>query len=105
MIGGFRYQIDLLARSEAPDDAGGVAASYAPAASVWAAVDILPAVPAPAGARTMRLKRIKALVRSRADFVIGARVRFQGDDYEIVSIESDDARGRRVFLIGEETAG
>lgn len=102
MIGGFRYQIELLARSAAPDEAGGVAALYAPTISVWAAVDLLPTIGVVSGDRGRRVRRVKAMVRNRSDFEIGGRIRFDGVDYEITSIESDDERGRRVFLIGEE---
>lgn len=102
MIAGFRFQIELLARGEAPDGAGGAAVSWRSAASIWAAVEHLSAVGAVIGDRGRRIRRIKALVRSRSDFVIGARVRFEAVDYEIASIESDDERGRRVFLICEE---
>lgn len=102
MIAGFRFQIDLLARVDTPDEAGGAAVSWAPAATIWAAVDHLSAIGAVIGDRGRRIRRIRALVRSRADFKIGARIRYEAVDYEIASIESDDERGRRVFLIGEE---
>jgi len=102
MIAGFRYQIELLTRSAAPDEAGGTSVSYAPAATLWAAVDQLSSIGAVIGDRGRRIRRIKAMVRNRSDFSIGARIRYDGTDYEIVSIESDDDRGRRVFLIGEE---
>jgi head-tail adaptor len=71
-------------------------------ATIWAAVDELSSVAAVSGDRSRRVKRIKAFVRARPDFDLGARIRHRGGDYEIVSIESDDERGRRVFLIGEE---
>jgi head-tail adaptor len=102
MIGHYRYQIELLARAETPDGAGGAAVQYAPVATVWSAVDQLSSVGGLSGDRARRLKRIKAWVRSRPDFKLGARLRHQGDLYQIVSIESDDERGRRVFLICEE---
>lgn len=102
MIVGFRYQIELLQRSETRDEAGGASALWTPAATVWAGVEHLSAVGAIIGDRGRRIRRVKALVRSRPDFAIGARIRFEAVDYDIVSIESDDERGRRVFLIGEE---
>ncbi len=102
MIGGFRYQIELLARNETPDEAGGASVSHISAATIWAAVDQLSAIGAVIGDRGRRIRRIKALVRSRGDFKIGARIRYEAVDYEIASIESDDERGRRVFLICEE---
>ena len=102
MIAGFRFQIELLARAETPDEAGGAGVAYAPAATIWAAVEHLSAIGAVIGDRGRRIRRIKALVRARGDFNIGARIRYAAVDYEIASIETDDDRGRRVFLIGEE---
>ncbi|MCB2114438.1 MAG: head-tail adaptor protein [Parvularculaceae bacterium] len=104
MIGVLRYQIELLTRSRAPDSGGGASVAYAPGARIWAAVDRLGSVNAPAGERMRRLRRVRALVRNRADVAPGARFRFDGADYEVVAIESDDEKGRRVFLIGEEIA-
>ncbi len=102
MIAALRYEIDLLARNEASDGAGGASIAWTVARTLWAAVEDLPAIGAIIGDKGVRIRRIKALVRARADFTLGARVRFDGDDFEIVSIESDDERGRRIFLIGEE---
>lgn len=102
MIAGFRFQIELLTRTEAPDEAGGAAIAFAPVASLWAAVEQLSSIGVIAGGRARRVRRIKAMVRNRPDFEIGGRIRHDGVDYEITSIESDDERGRRVFLIGEE---
>ncbi|MEZ5920949.1 MAG: head-tail adaptor protein [Parvularculaceae bacterium] len=102
MSGVFRYELDLLAETNAPDGAGGVARSFQPQSTIWAGVEYLPSVNGVSGDARARLKRIKALVRARSDLAIGARVRFQGADFEISSIESDDERGRRLFLICEE---
>lgn len=102
MIAALRYQIDILAASKAADEAGGSVVSWAPAATAWSAVDQLSSVVSTDGARQRRLKRIRALVRNRAGFELGGRIRHAGADYEIVSIETDDERGRRVFLICEE---
>ncbi len=102
MIGALRYQIEILAATRTIDEAGGASLAYAPGAQVWAAVELLPSVAAVGDDRTRRLRRLSALVRARADWAIGVRIRFDGADYEIVSIESDDERGRRVFLICEE---
>lgn len=102
MIAGFRYQIELLARNAVADEAGGFSVAYAPVTAIWAGVDELPAVSVGDGGRTRKARRIKALIRSRNDTPIGARIRFDGVDYDVVSIESDDERGRRVFLICEE---
>lgn len=102
MIAGFRYQIELLKRNETRDEAGGAVVAWASAAAIWAAVEHLSAIGAIIGDRGRRIRRVKALVRSRPDLAIGARIRFEAVDYDVVSIESDDERGRRVFLIGEE---
>lgn len=102
MIGALRYQIDLLDRVETPDEAGGRSATWSLSATVWAAVDDLPSIGVVVGGRGRRVRRIRALVRARAGLLIGGRMRHAGLDYDIVSIESDDERGRRVFLIGEE---
>ncbi|MCA8889001.1 MAG: head-tail adaptor protein [Parvularculaceae bacterium] len=104
MIGAFRYQIEILAETRMADEAGGASRAFAPTAQVWAAVELLPSVAAIGDDRARRLRRLSALVRSRMDWAIGGRIRFDGADYEIVSIESDDERGRRVFLICEEAA-
>ncbi|MCB2099062.1 MAG: head-tail adaptor protein [Parvularculaceae bacterium] len=104
MIGALRYRIELLAREETPDEAGGAAVVFAPATEIWAAVELLASVSSLAGERTRRLRRIRALVRARPDAAIGARIRHGGVDYDVVSIETDDEKGRRVFLIGEEAA-
>lgn len=102
MIAGLRFQIVLLARTATADEAGGASVAYAPAATVFAAVEQLSTIAARTGDRTRRLRRISAMVRSRSDFALGGRLRHQDADYEIVSIEPDDDRGRRVFLICEE---
>ncbi|HNR76706.1 MAG TPA: head-tail adaptor protein [Parvularculaceae bacterium] len=104
MSGPLRYQIELLTRSETPDAGGGVSVSYAPGVQIWSAVDLLPSINGASGDRTRRLRRVRALIRNRADISLGVRFRFDGADFETVSIESDDAKGRRVFLIGEEVA-
>jgi head-tail adaptor len=102
MIGALRNEIDLLTLNETPDEAGGRARQWTRAATLWAAVDELSAVGVIVGDRGQRIRRIMALVRSRPGLAIGARVQHGGVDFEIVSIESDDERGRRVFLICEE---
>lgn len=102
MIGALRTLVDILGPAETPDDAGGARVDWAPAATVWAGVARLPSTPDFSGDRRRRLRRIKALVRARTDFVLGGRIRCEGVDYEIVSIEEDDARGRRLLLACEE---
>ena len=102
MIGALRNEIELLTLGETPDEAGGRARQWNVAATIWAAVDELSAVGVIIGDRGRRVRRIKALVRSRPGLSIGDRVRHAGVEFDIVSIESDDERGRRVFLICEE---
>jgi len=102
MSGVFRYELDLLTEANAPDGAGGFVRSFQPQTTIWAGVEYLASVNSVSGDARVRLKRIRALVRARSGLAIGARVRFQGADFEIVSIESDDERGRRLFLICEE---
>jgi head-tail adaptor len=101
MIGYYRYEIDILETTRRPDGAGGARTLHQPIARVWSAIEQLPAA-AGDGPGEGRLRRIKAFVRNRIEFALGRRIRWGGDDYEIVSIESDDERGRRVFLICEE---
>ena len=104
MIGALRTQIELLGAAATPDDGGGARLAWAPVASLWAGVARLPSTPDFTGDRRRRLKRIKALIRARQDITLGGRIRHEGDDYEIVSIEEDDARGRRIILACEEVA-
>lgn len=103
MIALLRARIALLSRSDAPDEAGGAAVSFAPGAEIWAGVERLAAALAPADPRVRRLRRIRALIRSRSDVAIGGRVRFEDADYAILSIEKDGEKGRRLFLTCEET--
>lgn len=102
MIGALRYKIQLLQRTESPDEAGGAAAAYAPVADIWSAVERTASVIGAGGGRDRPLRRLRVWIRSRPDASLNARIRFEGADYKIVSVESDDARGRRLFLICEE---
>jgi head-tail adaptor len=104
MIGALRTRIEILGAAATPDDGGGASVAWAPVASVWAGVARLPSTPDFAGDRRRRLKRVKALIRARNDVALGGRIRHEGADYEIVSIEEDDARGRRIVLACEEVA-
>lgn len=99
MIGKFRRLIGFLAAEETPDEAGGRRVSFVPTDSLWAAVELLSPVEGADGAPR---RRLRILTRARADFALGARLRFEAADYEIASIESDDDKGRRVFLTAEE---
>jgi head-tail adaptor len=102
MIASLRYQIELFTLSREPDEAGGARLVENAATAIWAAVERLPAAASSTAGEPVRLKRVKALIRARAGADIGARFRFDGVTYEVVSVETDDDRGRRVFLIGEE---
>jgi head-tail adaptor len=104
MISALRTRIELLGATETPDDGGGASLAWAPVAILWAGVARLPSMPDFTGDRRRRLKRIKALIRARSDVALGGRIRHDGADYEIVSIEEDDARGRRIILACEEVA-
>jgi len=54
-----------------------------------------------AGDRSNRLKRIAATIRYRTDVILGQQLRFDNDNYEVVSVE-DDEIGRRLTLVCEE---
>jgi len=103
VIGALRHESTLLSPQATPDAGGGRARIYLPDATVWAEVERLPAAADIAGDRTRRLARIAAVVRRRTGLALGMRVRFQNADYEVLSIESDEARGR-LTLICEERA-
>lgn len=102
MIAGFRRRIEVLAETLIPDSGGGAAREFAVVATPWAAVETISTIGPVIGGRARRLRRLKILIRSRPDLAVGGRIRFEGADYDIVSIESDDDRGRRVFLLCEE---
>ena len=102
MIGALRNRIELLTFTRFDDDAGGGSVVWLPGPEIWAEVTRLTSTRDIAGDRTRRLKRIAAAIRYRADIALGQRVKFDNDDYEVVSIENDDARGRRLTLICEE---
>lgn len=102
MIAGLRYQIELFALARVADEAGGASLAETSATTIWAAVERLPAAASSTGGEPVRLRRVKALIRARPGAEIGARFRFEDVAYEVVSVESDDERGRRVVLIGEE---
>ncbi|MBI1391779.1 MAG: hypothetical protein GC152_03455 [Alphaproteobacteria bacterium] len=104
MIGNLRNRIELLAASRTVDAGGGAAVGYGVAASMWARVERLPSTTGLAGDRNVRLRRAAASIRRRADLAPGDRFRFDGVDYEIMSIEDDAADRHRVLLIGEEAA-
>lgn len=102
MIGALRNRIELLTFTRFDDDAGGGAVVWLPGPEIWAEVTRLTATRDVAGDRTRRLKRIAAVVRHRSDIALGQQIRFDGGNYEVVSIESDESRARRLTLICEE---
>lgn len=102
MIGALRHKIELLTPSRDDDEAGGAQVSWLPGPDTWARVERLTSVRDISGDRETRLKRIAATMRYRSDIVLGWRVRFDGADYEVVSMESDDGRDRRLTLVCEE---
>ncbi len=104
MIGALRTQIDILEETRVADAGGGASVSWNVGASVWARVEALSAVRGGVGDRTPPLRRVAAVIRPREGVTLGGRFRFDGADFDIVSIESDDARPPRVTLIGEEAA-
>jgi SPP1 family predicted phage head-tail adaptor len=102
VIGALRNRIELLTYSRVDDDAGGASVAWLPGPEIWAEVTRLTSVRDVVGDRRRRLKRIAARVRYRSDFVLGQQIAFEGDNYEVVSIESDDARRRHLAVICEE---
>lgn len=102
MIGGLRHRIELMTLSRVDDDAGGAATLWLPGPELWAQVERLTSTRDVAGDRTNRLKRIAATIRYRTDIVLGQRIRFENDAYEVVSVESGDERDRRLTLVCEE---
>ena len=102
MIGALRNRIELLTFTRFDDDAGGGDVVWLPGPEIWAQVVRLTASRDVAGDRTRRLKRIAATIRQRSDVALGQQVKFDDENYEVVSIESDDARARRITLICEQ---
>jgi head-tail adaptor len=102
VTGSLRHKVELLAAARTADEAGGASIAWSADAEIWARVERLTSTRDFSGDRDNRLKRIAVTVRWRAGLSLGARVRFEDADYEIVSIESDDGRERRVTLVCEE---
>lgn len=102
MIGALRHRIELLTLSRVEDGAGGASVAWLPGPELWADVQLLSSTRDFAGDREARLKRIAATIRHRGGIVLGQQVAFDGDNYEVVSIENDDERGRRITLVCEE---
>lgn len=106
MSGELRNRVEFLTPLRTDDEAGGAAVAWNVGADCWAEVERLASTRDFAGDRDNRLRRIAVTMRFTQEAVFGARLRFQGADYEIVSIESADGRlggrDRRLTLICEE---
>ncbi len=102
MIGSLKHKITLLTPVRHEDEAGGASIDYAPGTELWAQVERLTSTRDYAGERENRLKRIAATIRFRPNMALGLRISFAGDAYEVVSIESEDGRDRRLTLVCEE---
>lgn len=103
MIGLFRKRIEILGETRIDDGEGGAALVWTPLEAAWASVERLASTRDFSGDRRRQLRRIAATIRWRASAMPGRRLRVDGDDYEIMSVESVDARERRVVLVCEET--
>lgn len=101
MIGALRHKVTLLTPQRAADQGGGGAVSWLAGPGLWAGIERLTATRDFSGDRANRLRRIAAVVRFRSDVELGARLRFDGADYEIVSIE-DEGENKRMTLVCEE---
>ncbi len=102
MTGSLRHKIELLSAERTADEAGGASLAWSAGAELWARVERLTSTRDFSGDRDNRLKRIAATVRWRSGVALGGRLRFDGADYEIVSIESDDGREKHLTLVCEE---
>ena len=102
MIGALRHKIELLTPSRIDDGAGGAAIAWLPGPELWARVERLTSTRDFAGDRNNRLQRIAASIRYRTDIVLGQQLKFDNDNFEVVSIESEDDQDRRLTLICEE---
>lgn len=77
----------------AADGAGGVAGTWAAAASLWAAV-------APEGEGTAA--RIRVTVRTPCELTIDDRLRWRELVLRVLRVERDPARAERVTILAEE---
>lgn len=104
MIGLMRHRIEILAPTRLPDDAGGAGLAWSVFETMWAGLRRLSSARDVAGGGDRRLRRVAATVRFRPWIRAGLRLRFDDADFEIVSVESDDARERALTLVCEERA-
>lgn len=104
MIGALRHKVELQTPLRVDDEAGGASLVWTPGPERWARVERLTSTIDVAGDRNRRLRRIAATVRRGDDLALGWRLLFNGEPYEVVSIESDDPAATRLTLICEEVA-
>ena len=104
MIGLLRKRIDILAETRIADAAGGATSSWASVATIWAGLERLTSSRDLSGDGDRRLKRFAATIRFRTDIAPGGRVRFDGADYLVASVEGNDEKERRLTLVCEEIA-
>ena len=102
MIGSLRNRVEFQTAARVDDDGGGAAIVWLPGPEVWAEVERLASTRDFAGDRRNQLRRIAVTIRSRSDLLLGQRVAFNGNTYEVVSIE--DAERARLTLICEEVS-
>lgn len=102
MIGLFRKRIEILSQTRIDDGAGGATVAWSTVETAWASVERLAGSRDFSGDRRAQLRRIAATIRWRPAAMPGRRLRLEGRDYEIVSVESVDERERRVVLVCEE---
>ena len=102
MTGLLRKRIEILKSTRVPDEAGGASRVWSPVEAVWAGLERLASTRDLTGAGG-RLRRLAVTIRWRNSIALGQRARIDGENFEIVSIESDDEKERRMTLICEET--
>jgi SPP1 family predicted phage head-tail adaptor len=102
VIGELRKRIEIRRPERAADGAGGALVAWSTVETVWAGLRRLPSVRDLSGDRNAILRRIAATIRARSAVRLGQRVRVDGVDYEITSIESEGERDKRLTLICEE---
>ncbi|MGE0409795.1 MAG: head-tail adaptor protein [Amphiplicatus sp.] len=102
MIGQLRKRIEILAPARAPDEAGGASLLWTSVETVWAGLERLASARDFSGDRAGHLRRLAATIRFRDGIGLGARLRFDNVDYEIVSIESLGDKERFLVLTCEE---
>jgi head-tail adaptor len=101
VIGFYRHLVELFEASRVDDEAGGARIDWTPVEAAWAAVELLPTDGVVVAEYGAPLRRIAATMRWRPGLRVGDRLRFDGGDYDIVSIEAGSA-ARRMRLLCEE---